>query len=62
VVVMAAAPGRIVGERRIAFDAPRDEALRDRPDYAAACAEVSGLLRAAVASDLCPIDRRPVTG
>ena len=48
VVVMGAAPGRVVAAREIAFEGPRDEALRDRPDYAATCAEVSGLLRAAM--------------
>ena len=48
VVVMAAGPGRIVADLPIAFDRPRDDALRDGPEFAAACARVSGLLRRAV--------------
>ncbi len=48
VAVMAAAPGRIVAQRRIDFAGPRDESLRDRPEYAEACAEVSALLRDAI--------------
>jgi NitT/TauT family transport system ATP-binding protein len=48
VVVMAAAPGRIVAETPIAFDLPRDEALRDHPAFAAAVTEVSALLRRAI--------------
>ena len=50
VVVMGGAPGHIVAEKEIAFDAPRDEALRDGPAFAAACAEVSALLRSAIGS------------
>ncbi len=48
VVVMAAAPGRVVADVPIAFDGPRDDELRDRPEFAATCAHVSALLRRAV--------------
>lgn len=48
IVVMAGRPGRIVAEKRIDFAAPRDETLRDRPEFGAAAAEVSALLRAAI--------------
>jgi len=55
VVVMAGPPGRIVAEAPIAFDRPRDEALRDSPEFAAACAGVSGLLRRAIGA-AAPVD------
>ncbi|MDK9696627.1 MAG: ABC transporter ATP-binding protein [Siculibacillus sp.] len=48
VVVMAANPGRIVGETSIAFAGPRDETLRDRAEFTAACSEVSAKLRDAM--------------
>jgi NitT/TauT family transport system ATP-binding protein len=62
VVVMAANPGRIVAERPVAFTATRDDALRDRAEFTAACAEVSALLRAAIPPPAPTIDRRPAAG
>jgi NitT/TauT family transport system ATP-binding protein len=61
VVVMAGGPGRIVAETPIAFDAPRDEALRDRTDFTARCAEVSARLRAAVGASAGEVDRDAAT-
>ncbi len=61
VVVMAAGPGRIVAETPIAFGIPRDEALRDRADFTARCAEVSALLRDAVAASAGEVDRDAAT-
>ena len=58
IAVMAANPGRIVADTPIDFAAPRDETLRDRPEYTAACAEVSALLRSAIAAPT-PVDRAP---
>ena len=54
VVVMAGPPGRIVAEKTIAFDRPRDESLRDDPAYTAACSEVSALLRNAIGGSVAP--------
>ncbi len=62
VVVMAANPGRIVADEAIAFDRPRDEPLRDRADYTAACAAISARLRAAAGPPEAPVDRDVATG
>ena len=62
VVVMAGNPGRIVAERAVAFAATRDDGLRDRAEFTAACAEVSALLRAAIAPPALAIDQRPTPG
>ena len=56
VVVMAAAPGRIVGERTISFAAPRDEALPDTAEFTAACSAVSALLRSAARPPQATVD------
>jgi NitT/TauT family transport system ATP-binding protein len=62
VVVMAADPGRIVADEAIAFDLPRDEPLRDRVEYTAACAAISARLRAAAHPSGAPVDRDAATG
>ncbi|MDQ8022116.1 MAG: ABC transporter ATP-binding protein [Moraxellaceae bacterium] len=48
IVVMAARPGRIIGELDIAEPYPRDEEFRLSPEYAAHCREVSALLARAM--------------
>lgn len=48
IVVMAARPGRIIGEIPIDRDYPRDAEFRLSPDYAGYCREVSGLLNKAM--------------
>ena len=45
VIVMAARPGRIVGEIVVPFDYPRTVELRDDPEYQALVVRVSRLLR-----------------
>ena len=48
VVVMAARPGRIIGEAQVAAPYPREEAFRRTTEYATACERVSESLRRAV--------------
>jgi NitT/TauT family transport system ATP-binding protein len=49
VVVMSPRPGRIVADLAIAFDGPRDAALRDTHAFTDACARVGASLAAAMA-------------
>ena len=48
IVVMAARPGRVIRELRVAAPYPRDEAYRTSTDYAAHCREASLALQAAI--------------
>jgi NitT/TauT family transport system ATP-binding protein len=48
IVVMAARPGRIIGELSIDRPYPRDAEFRLSPDYAAYCRQVSALLNQAM--------------
>ncbi|WP_138469125.1 ABC transporter ATP-binding protein [Poseidonocella sp. HB161398] len=50
IVVMAARPGRIIGEIGVAAPYPRDAAFRVSPDYTAHCRDVSALLTRAMES------------
>jgi NitT/TauT family transport system ATP-binding protein len=62
VVVMAGNPGRIVGERPVDYVAARDEGLRDRAEFTAVAAEISALLRAAIASPAHAVDLLAAAG
>jgi NitT/TauT family transport system ATP-binding protein len=46
IAVMTSRPGRISALRRVALPQPRRRPLRSSPEYAAQCAEISGLLAA----------------
>ena len=61
IVIMAPSPGRIVADLANSFDAPRDEALRDRPDFATRAAEVAHALRLAIGGSVAGdgVDRAP---
>ena len=48
IAVMAARPGRVLGEVRIGAPYPRDKEFRLTPEYAAYCREVSKLLDQAI--------------
>jgi NitT/TauT family transport system ATP-binding protein len=50
IVVMAARPGRIIGDRKIAAPYPRDEAFRTSAPYNEYCKEVSSTLHSALDS------------
>jgi NitT/TauT family transport system ATP-binding protein len=49
VVVMGASPGRIIGEFAVPFGAERDEHTRYSPEFAELSAEISDVLKAAMA-------------
>jgi NitT/TauT family transport system ATP-binding protein len=48
IAVMTSRPGRIAHVRRVMLPQPRRRRLRNSADYAAQCAEISGLLAAAM--------------
>jgi NitT/TauT family transport system ATP-binding protein len=50
VAIMAARPGRIVDDRRLAAPYPRDAAYRHGAEYGAECAEISAALSRAMAA------------
>lgn len=50
IVVMAARPGRIIGELHVDAPYPRTSEFRLSPEYSAYCREVSGLLDVAIRS------------
>lgn len=48
IVVMAARPGRVIGELDVSAPYPRSDAFRTSPEYAASAAEASALLAQAI--------------
>lgn len=51
IVVMAARPGRVVDDMRIAAPYPRDDVFRTSPDYNEACRRVSAALHGALETE-----------